>query len=1052
MVTTGRHGADLTSTNLGRKATAGSPGSHRGNRMCGNALGAQNLLPRMPRPTLLPEARVRARPTLHPLSGPHVLRIQALGGLAVFDGERLLAGAAKQPKRLALLAVLARAGSRGVSRDRMLLMLWPDADEERARRGLNQALYALRQDLGEAAIAGSVDLRLDPAFISSDVQEFVDAIAAGRPEGAAGLWRGPFLDGFSLPGLPEFERWAETERDALSHEYRELLESLATQCTTRGDAVAAVGWWRKLAALDPHNGRVAESLMRALVAAGDAPGALRHAEIFNTLLDADLGLPPDRQITTLAERIRTEAADRPAVAARPVAPLAPLPPVEMEPEQPSVMVTSGWATVATPGRGQAAMTGAGQVLESAGARRPSRRRGWLALVAVGLVAIVGVGMLRSRGARGVAPARPARTGSVVAVGRIADYTRSPTGDRSAPLTDMLATNLARAEGLEVVSTSRIYELVAQLRREGDSSDVAVARAARLAGATHLVDGALYEVSPGRLRLDLRRVDIATGSVLSAHTVEGTDLFILADSGTRRILGGVGGRAAEGSLASVTTTSEEAYRFYDAGLRAYVRGEKSTAAELFRSALREDSTFAMAAYYLSRASDELAEVLDQMERARRLSAHASRREGLTIRSAWAFLQNDPSFRAVAETLAIQFPSNLDGAYWYGQSLIRERAYVEAIPELERVVHMDSASLRGAVMRCLACDAYHSLMFAYLAMDSLPAAEQVVRRWIAAQPEASRPYELLADVQRLAGQSREAWASAQAAIAHGLPPREAWMRLSTVAYHGEDYALADSILEAHLHQGSPSERWDAATQLSVSRRAQGRFDEALRALAAGRDAFASRPSERLATRGLLDATAAALAEAGRNAEALAVLDSSSRMRDPRESAASVVRSVAYNLMMQSLVRYRMGDSAALRRLADTLQVLTASPSMARSRLLPNYPRALLAMLRRKPEEAVPLLQAIPTSPITGPGMIPFALGEALLAARRPEQAIPVLQPLLRSYEGGPLLRTSYHEALAQAWDGAGKRDSARVHWQAVTRAWARADTALAPRRAHAQLALR
>ena len=68
---------------------------------------------------------------------------------------------------------------------------------------------------------------------------------------------------------------------------------------------------------------------------------------------------------------------------------------------------------------------------------------------------------------------------------------------------MLATNLARVHGFEVVSTSRMYEVIAQLQREGDTTAGAIARAARLSGATELVDGALYELGEGRLRLDLR---------------------------------------------------------------------------------------------------------------------------------------------------------------------------------------------------------------------------------------------------------------------------------------------------------------------------------------------------------------------------------------------------------------------------------------------------------------------------------------------------------------------------------------------------------------------
>ena len=1009
-----------------------------------------------------------------------MLRIQTLGGLAVFAGERPLTGAAKQPKRLALLAVLARAGSRGVSRDRLLLMLWPDADEERARRGLNQALYALRQDLGEAAIAGSVDLRLDTTLITSDVHELDDARAAGRFEAAAATWRGPFLDGFNLPGLPEFERWAEAEREALSHDYRELLETLATQAGARGDAVASVSWWRKLAALDPHNGRIAESLMRALVAAGDAPGALRHAEIFNTLLDADLGLPPDRQIGTLAERIRNDAAERPAMAVRtpplpaPVAEQPPVsealvvvpivPPVESPAnEAASLSITSGWATVQLPGeaaqvptpatgqpRWTSAVSGSGEITPALPARLRRWRRAWMPLAALAVVIVAGLLVARTKGRIAIskAPTSLVQSGTVVAIGRIADYTRSATGDRSAPLSDMLATNLARAEGFEVVSTSRMYELVAQLRRDGDSSAGAIARAARMAGATHLVDGALYEVSPGRLRLDLRRVDIASGSVKSAHMVEGTDLFALADSGTSRIAAGVGGTAAAGSLASVTTASENAYHLYDAGLRSYVRGEHASASELFRSALKEDSAFAMAAYYLSRSSDELAEVLDNMERARRLSEHASPRERLTIRAAWAFLQNDQSFRAVAETLYTEFPSNLEGAYWYAQALIREREYASALVPLQRIIRMDSMSLRGDADRCLACDGLHSVGFVYVAMDSLPMAEREARRWIAAQPTSARAYDFLADVLRLAGRTREAEQALQKAIANGLSSKAAWMRHATIAYHAEEWSRLDSIVEPHLRQGPPAERWDAATELALSKRAQGRFGDAIRSALVGRDAFQGRSSERLAERGILNSLAETLADGGQHAEALAVLDSALRLQDPREAPGATARGLTYTLLQQSVVRWRMRDTVALAVLADSIDRLADRYALRRSHALANFPRGLLALVHGKPAEAAGLLRQIPTSPTTGLGMVHYALGEALLAADRPREAVAVLQPLLRSYESGPYLRTDYHESLARAWDAAGRPDSARAHWQAVVRAWNQADASVAPRLARAR----
>jgi hypothetical protein len=53
------------------------------------------------------------RPNAKSHTGLLVKRIQMLGGLAVFEGPLPLGGNAQQPRRLAVLAVLARAGDRG---------------------------------------------------------------------------------------------------------------------------------------------------------------------------------------------------------------------------------------------------------------------------------------------------------------------------------------------------------------------------------------------------------------------------------------------------------------------------------------------------------------------------------------------------------------------------------------------------------------------------------------------------------------------------------------------------------------------------------------------------------------------------------------------------------------------------------------------------------------------------------------------------------------------------------------------------------------------------
>ena len=103
----------------------------------------------------------------------------------------------------------------------------------------------------------------------------------------------------------------------------------------------------------------------------------------------------------------------------------------------------------------------------------------------------------------------------------------------------------------------MFELVSQERRGADSAAVVVA-AARRAGATELVDGALYSMAGGGMRLDLRRVELATGNMRKAHSVNGSSLFELADSGTARLAADFGQSTPIGSIADVTTRSLAAY--------------------------------------------------------------------------------------------------------------------------------------------------------------------------------------------------------------------------------------------------------------------------------------------------------------------------------------------------------------------------------------------------------------------------------------------------------------------------------------------------------------
>ncbi|HEX6106583.1 MAG TPA: protein kinase [Gemmatimonadales bacterium] len=244
-----------------------------------------------------------------------MLRLTTFGGLVLHQDGQLHTGPAGQRRRLALLAIIAAAGRRGVGRDKILSLLWPDSDPEAARHSLYQALHAIRRSLGsDEVFLGSGTLQLNDAVVGSDVVEFEDAVEQGGHEAAARLYRGPFLDGFRLENAPEFERWQDAERLRHAREYAAALEALAASASARGDHVAAARWWRRLAAAEPVSTRAAVGLIEALVAGGDRAGALQFAGVHAALVRQHLETEPDEAIERWIARLRTGEVPPPSTA------------------------------------------------------------------------------------------------------------------------------------------------------------------------------------------------------------------------------------------------------------------------------------------------------------------------------------------------------------------------------------------------------------------------------------------------------------------------------------------------------------------------------------------------------------------------------------------------------------------------------------------------------------------------------------------------------------------------------------------------------------------
>jgi WD40 repeat protein/DNA-binding SARP family transcriptional activator len=228
----------------------------------------------------------------------------------------------RSDKALALLAYLATELDRVHRREKLAGMLWPNYTEASARANLRRALADLRQAIGDRK---ERPLCLDTTRqtiqfntageVWVDVTAFRDLVkSATQPEPssteeleqAVDLYRGPFLEGFSVPDSPGFEEWAILTREQLFRLAMQALHRLADEYEAQGHYEGALRFtWRQLE-LDPWRESAHRQVMRLLALNGQRDAALTQYESCRRLLKAELGADPSALTTELYQRLRAE--------------------------------------------------------------------------------------------------------------------------------------------------------------------------------------------------------------------------------------------------------------------------------------------------------------------------------------------------------------------------------------------------------------------------------------------------------------------------------------------------------------------------------------------------------------------------------------------------------------------------------------------------------------------------------------------------------------------------------------------------------------------------
>ncbi|HXI63150.1 MAG TPA: BTAD domain-containing putative transcriptional regulator [Gemmatimonadales bacterium] len=249
-----------------------------------------------------------------------MLRFRMLGTVDLEDAEGPeVRSVLRRPKLLALLGYLAAARPRGFHRrDTLVAVLWPELDNAHARNALRQAVHSLREALGRDALLarGEEELGLNESCVWCDVRAFDGALDAGQTEQALELYGGGLLTGLHVPGVPEFERWLDEEREDLRRRACRAAQVLSEGAEAAGRVTDAVAWARRLTDLSPFDETALRRLVELLDRGGDRAGAVRAYGEFERRLERDLEVEPSSETHALMHEIRARKRTAEIVAAR----------------------------------------------------------------------------------------------------------------------------------------------------------------------------------------------------------------------------------------------------------------------------------------------------------------------------------------------------------------------------------------------------------------------------------------------------------------------------------------------------------------------------------------------------------------------------------------------------------------------------------------------------------------------------------------------------------------------------------------------------------------
>ncbi|MCP4703930.1 MAG: tetratricopeptide repeat protein [candidate division Zixibacteria bacterium] len=385
--------------------------------------------------------------------------------------------------------------------------------------------------------------------------------------------------------------------------------------------------------------------------------------------------------------------------------------------------------------------------------------------------------------------------------------------------NLLMTDLAESDYLNIVSSQRLYDLLKLIGNEGLKSinKATATQIASEAKANWILMGNILQIEPNII-ITTQLIDAGSGDITASVQVTGNkddNIFSVIDKLTIRTKENLSLPSdaliePDPFIADNTTNSSDAYRHYLKGIENRNKLYNNEAIINFETALEYDSTFAMAYYHLAYIKDREMAVM-----ALKYSDAVSTIDRLFIKILeTSYNGKYNKQKKLLKELILLYPDEKEGHYQLALLEYSLDNFDVSINSMNNAIKIDP-NLKTA---------YNHLAYAYNHVGDFEKALWAIDKYIELAPDEANPLDTKAEIYALNGMIDNAIESYKRALVVKPDFYSSLKNLSLMYIFNGQYDQADSCLDILLN--IESQRAEAFKYKAFISIFQGKLNEALK----------------------------------------------------------------------------------------------------------------------------------------------------------------------------------------------------------------------------------